>query len=325
MQARFIILITLLLLCLAPEQRSDRVKDLPSISGHPLQLAYLFGIKNTISKKFQNIHKSLGIQHFMTPSGLHLSVFTSLLFLFLTHKWSRFIVLICFGVVAFRFDHIDSFQRMTLFAALRHNPWRPISTRISFMATFLLLLIQYLSNPLSYCLSFLFLGIILGPEKKLAKLLLLILGQFFVSFWFNQKFYPIGSFLGAILTATSFLSFPVMLLEFIFQISWFTERWMKLLILFDSLKGPEFLIPFGAIFPFFLFKKRIMKRAALILGLFFFVDHFERPKIPKYLASVPKNHQSISRIKNGVRLEYDNGMHCYSRLKEDQWIGHCYK
>ncbi len=325
MQPRFIILTTLILLCLAPTKERTNSRPLPQIKGHPIHTSYLLGLRNTVPKNLASVHKALGIQHFMTPSGLHLSVFSSLIFLLIKRGLYRFLFLLILGLLSSRFDHIDSFQRMILFAALRHNPWIKVSTRQSFLCTFIVLFPQYLTNPLSYCLSFLFLGIILCPGPSLRKLGFLIIGQFMVSFWFTQNFYLFGPLYGALLTASSFLVFPLFLIEFVFRIDFITSGWVSLLELLFYLKGPVITLPFPGLIPFLIVSSLRVKKIALALGVFLVAGKLYSPRLPQYQSPAPIGAREVIQLKNGVKLLYPNGMHCYSRLKADQWIDHCYK
>ena len=128
MQARSIIILTFLLFIFAPDKDYTKSRSLPKIQGDPLQTSYLFGIKAPLSKPLLKAHRALGIQHFMTPSGLHLSVFSTLIFLFLKGRAARFLLLLSFYILSLRFHHIDSFQRMLVFAALRPPHPPPIIT-----------------------------------------------------------------------------------------------------------------------------------------------------------------------------------------------------
>ncbi len=325
MTPRLIILITLFLLALAPAPDKSAKSNLPKLKGHPIQVSYLFGIKNKISKKLKITHQSLGIQHFMTPSGLHLTIFTGLLFYFFKQTLFRFIFLIILGFISLKFDHIDSFQRMILFAALRHNPWIKLSTQRSFICTFFVLSFQYFTNPMSYCLSLLFLGLILCQTPMLIKSSYIILAQFLISFWFNQNFYFLGSLYGIFLTASSFIAFPIFLIEYLFHGQWFTQAWESLLYFLFKFKGPQVLLPFSCLAPFFLTKNKSLSKVALTLGLLLFTAPLYSPRISAYKAQAPKGYSSMIRIKNGVKLMYENGMRCFSRIKSDQWISHCYK
>ncbi len=325
MQPRFIILISLLLLSLAPGQKLGPKGSTPQIKGHPIHTSYLFGIKKQVPRKLKEIHKALGIQHFMTPSGLHLTIFTSLLFIFIENIYIRFVLLLGLGLISSHFNHIDSFQRMIFFAALRHNPWLKLGSQKSFICTFIVLFFQYFTNPLSYSLSFLFLGIILCRGPNLRKLGYLVIGQFLVSFWFGQGFYTFGPIYGLVLTATSFFAFPILLIEFIFNLDNFTSIWVKLLELLYLIKGPLITIPFPSLIPFLLLGSIKIKRIALVLGLLLISAKLYNPRIPSFSSASPKGHSKIIKLKNGVKLLYPNGMYCYSRLKADQWVDHCYK
>ena len=261
----------------------------------------------------------------MTPSGLHLTIFTSLIFLLLKGRPYQFIFLILLGFASTHFNHIDSFQRMIFFAALRHNPWYKVTTPQAFFATFGVLFFQYLKGPLSFSLSFLFLGIILSPGPHLRKLGYLLIGQFLISFWFNQNFYLFGPLYGLLLTASSFVAFPIVLGEFIIGTHFFTTAWVHLLEFLYHFRGPVITLPFPSLIPFLLMGRIKIKRMALLFGILLMSSEVYHPKVSRYQSPAPAGYEQKIKLKNGVKLLYANGMRCYSRLKADQWISHCYK
>ena len=164
-------------------------KTIPQVSTNSLINAYFTGRKNELPKKVKSVHKTLNLQHLMTPSGLHLASLLFVLSLVVKSPRIIFFALILLGVILFPFSGLDSLKRMILFGVLRKNPLLPFSLKGSFLATFLLCFAsgQYFSNPLSFCLSFVFIGaLIYSPNKFLTFIFLLII-QALLSHWLIMR------------------------------------------------------------------------------------------------------------------------------------------
>ncbi len=61
------------------------------------------------------------------------------------------------------------------------------------------------------------------------------------------------------------------------------------------------------------------------MGVFLLISPLGDKVRPAFGGFPPKGHRKLIKLKNGFKAVYDNGLRCYSRIKEDQWITHCYK
>jgi|GEM_PF-2505482 len=332
MNYRLIIGITLLLLSLAPT-RSFNFLDFKyapkklSLRTTPLFNAYFLGNKKFMKRSFIQVHKALNLQHLMTPSGLHLGFFMIILNFFFRNKFMQFLILSFLAPFIYPIPFLDSFKRMYLFAIIRKNPLTQINIKKAFLFTFLIALGfgQFHSNPLSFTLSFLFLGAILCAKKNYQIFLFLFISQYLLSHWFGNSFYPLGAIYGLLISLLSPLIFLFTLAEGIFPIFPFSKIWFFTLSFLAEVKGPPLPFSIWSLMPFiFLFSKEKMRVKSLAFGIYFMVGQLSpQMRTASFENEPPVNFQKIKRIKNGVKLSYPNGMYCYRRLKVDTWSTHC--
>ncbi len=304
-------------------------KRIPTWGNNPLVHAYIFGNKTKLKKDIKNIHKDLNLQHLMTPSGLHLGSLLFLLGLFTKRRSWRFLFITFLGYLVFPYDGLDSFKRMILFGMFRTNPlWRP-NLFLCFILTFSFAFIggQYIENPLSFSLSFIFLATLLTGKNKIKTFLCLFFIQALLSEWFSREFYPVGTLFGLILSLVSPFVFPLLLLEAFWEALPFSEIWVYLLKALYKIKGYGFHLPFFILLPCLLmsYQKRLIGFSLITSFLFYHGTLTPRPKTVAFISPPPKGAKKIKRLKNGYKLEYENEMRCYSRLKGDEWSTHCYQ
>lgn len=325
----FLALFTLFLILASSDWSYRELDRIPVWGESPLVRAYLFGDKSNLSRKTKEIHRDLNLQHLMTPSGLHLASLLFLIGLLSKSKLWRFFFLIVLAMATYPYDGIDSFKRMILFGLIRTNPFFKVSLLHSFIITFFLTFIggQYSENPLSYSLSFIFLSILITGRSKLQVFSLLIFIQAILSDWFGRDFFPFGAIYGLILSLVSPFLFPLLLLESLFSWLPISKVWLFFLEYLHGLKGIGLSLPFFILLPpiFFTYRNKL-SFIALILSVLF----YHRPITPTYKKTVflsppPAGAKKMRKLKNGYRLEFENGLRCYSRLKVDQWSTHCYQ
>lgn len=335
MNFRTVLCLFCLLLAFAPardyfgNEASLNQKRLPVISSNPVINAYFTGNKSSLPTKLKRAHQKLNLQHLMTPSGLHLASAIFLLSLFSRKGVFLFGSLLVLGAVLFPYSGIASLKRMILFGLIRKNPIKEISLSGSFFLTFLLCFLfgQYFENPLSFTLSFAFLGALITSPNKFSMFLFLIIIQALLSHWLGKTLDPLGAPLGLVLSLMSSILFPLLAIELIIPSLPVSELWSTLLENLADLCRLSFKLPFFSLFPLFLFFPKIrMRKPVLLLCLLFFVTPLGRGKksLP-FKTPPPRDFQRKVALKNGTKFLYANGMRCYSRLKEDQWSHHCYK
>ena len=304
-------------------------KFLPTITNNTLINAYFTGNKRGLSKKLKETHQTLNLQHLMTPSGLHLASLVLVLGIFIKRRFLVFLSLCLLGLILLPYSGIDSLKRMLLFGILRKNPFKEVSLKVSFLLTFSLALIggQYAQNPLSFCLSFVFIGALIYSKNRALTFCSLLIIQALLSHWLNKSLDPLGATLGLLLSLFSPLLFPLFALEIIWEKLPFSELWIRSLSFFSSLCVFPLKIPFFSFFPLIiLFPKKNIRALAFALCVLFLTTPLGKLKKNNgFPTPPPKDFNKKVSLKNGTKFLYKNGMRCYSRLKEDQWTHHCYK
>ncbi len=331
MNFRSLLLVFLFLLALSPEFRRsfEPQKRLGSISPSPLVNSYLTGQKRGLTKDLKTIHQELNLQHLMTPSGLHLASLLLILGLFFKGQKIQFSFLLVLGALVWPYTGLDSFKRMILFGLLRKNPLKPLTLKTSFILTFVLAFItgQYFKNPLSFSLSFIFIGALILSRNRLYTFILLGFIQIIIGNWFESTTSPMGIILGLTISMISPIVFPLFILESIFPALPFSFLWEGLLKFMHQLLLIKVELLFLPLIPFFFFiRHEQLKRPALALSLLLTcLPLGHRPTSSHFSAPPPKQFSKSTSLHNGSKFLYDNGMRCYSRLKGDQWSHHCYK
>lgn len=197
-----------------------------------LHLSYVSGVKSSLDKATKTIHEKLHLLHLFTPSGLHLAGFYLLLsplLKFLGRKRSFPLkVLLC--LLPLGLPGLYSIKRISLVKLghlVRHKfSLENFSSLKIFYLTFLLDFIfgSYSHSPLSWILSFLFLGTLLslGGSAPFCIPFALLTAQAIASTFIEQDFNLLGGLLGILLSTLFTLVFPLLLLNSLslFMVSW---------------------------------------------------------------------------------------------------------
>jgi len=177
-------------------------------------LATLYtGEKSRLRRKLKREFKLLGLFHLFTPSGLHLSSLYLPFFLLLRSRPSKklkaFIIL--FLILPFLLERFYSLKRMCLFHILK-IVFPNLKLRTIFILTFGInfFLGGWNDSPLSFGLSFLFLGSLLFSNHPSQAIAMLFFSQLFVSSLFSQYFSPIGFFIGQLFSLLFSTVFPLL-------------------------------------------------------------------------------------------------------------------
>lgn len=331
MPFRLLFITFLLLLSLNPttSPSSEAARRIPIISNVPLINAYLTGNKTGLSKNLKNAHRDLNLQHLMTPSGLHLTSLLLLVSIFLRRRLFQFFFLFALSFIIFPYDGVDSFKRMVLFGILRKNPLRPLSLKYSYLLTFFIAFCfgHYFKNPISFCLSFIFIGALICSKNKLQTFITLAFLQIILANWFDGKFSLQGIFWGLSLSMISPLLFPLLIVETFFQGLPFSSLWIKLLLNLHKLSQAqlEWNLLFLTPFVFYIGRPRIRAQALAMSLIFMTMPLGHNNRGGTFPSPPPLNYVLKKPIKDGTQFIYENGMKCFSRLKGDQWSHHCYK
>ena len=168
--------------------------------------ALLTGDKGRLNRQTKKAFQKLFLLHFLTPSGLHLGFLISIL-CFFSRK------LLWITPLLFLLDGFYAAKRvLCLFYLNRFHSNRMAIFFFFFTLDFFFG--SFAKNPLSFSLSFLFLGIIY-TNKSFHSLFFYFMGaQILVSFFFEQSFSLIGYTLGFLLTPLLAITFPLYLTGF---------------------------------------------------------------------------------------------------------------
>lgn len=274
-------------------------------------------------------HNDLNLQHLMTPSGLHLTSLLIIFGFFFKTQSFQFCFLILLGLFLYPYAGLDSFKRMIIFGLFRKNPLKSFSLKSSFVLTFIVAftLGHYFENPLSFCLSFIFIGALIMSKNRLVTFLLLAFLQVILANWFERNFSFLGIFWGLSLSLVSPLLFPLLLLELLIPSLPFSSLWEHLLLGLHSFTRADLNFNLIALTPtlIFLHKPKMRNKALIFTLLFLTLPLGKESRSGSFPAPPPRNYIKKTTLKNGTKFIYDNGMRCFSRLKEDQWSHHCYK
>lgn len=175
-----------------------------------LHTAAITGYKIKFPTRIKKILKSLHLEHLITPSGLHLSFITSLIFPLLSRR-SRVLTLL----PTFLLTDFHSLKRMALLKIIgttKLSPWHCFIITMGLDAIFGSLN----DSPFSFLFGFLFLGSIIAAGSTSVYIPFYLLGaQAMLSFVSQQPLYLGGYFLGLALTSLFGLLFPLLLLDVI--------------------------------------------------------------------------------------------------------------
>lgn len=310
---------------------------LPCPESKPLLCSYLFGKKSAVPKRLMKVHREMNLLHLMTPSGLHLGSLLLLYGIFLKVLKRRFnnlphsksLPLYILSILTFPLTGVDSFKRMIIFGILRDQTLFPLKTKATFFITFLLAILigQLSKNPLSFCFSFLFLGILLFSPNRLFSFIYLLLAQAFIGEWMGNAFSPLSAFIGLLLSFLSPFLLILFIIEYFFNFLPFSEMWGILLFWIHnilSFKLPLiFLISVPALY--FLGKPRLFRWAITLVILLTPTLLNPNLKGVAYPALPPKGFINKKEVKGKVVLHYENQMKCWGKLLGDSWRTHCYK
>jgi hypothetical protein len=190
--------------------------------------------------------RNLGLIHLLTPSGLHLSS----LFI-LIKKW-RILYPIC--LFSLFLPGLYSLKRVAIIKTFRSF----LPLKVSFILSFCIDLLfgNFINSPISFSLSFLFLGIIIFIRKNLW--LHFFIGQMIVSLFFEQSISILALFISPLLTFIFSCAFPWLLMSYFTSFglgfsAWFIKKFLWIVSKSDILLiEPSFIL----ILAFILIKRK---------------------------------------------------------------------
>ena len=288
-----------------------------------LHYALLTGDKSRLGKKTRDAFAKLFLLHFLTPSGLHLGFIISILCLF-----SR--KLLWITPVLFFFEGFYAAKRVLILFYLNRLKFGGVGI---FFAFFFLdfLFGSFSKNPLSFSLSFLFLGVIYTKRPYKSLLFSFLGAQVLVSFFLDQVFSLTGFLLGFLLTPLLILSFPLYFTGFHMgtkALSLFTvgviEK-LSTLAHYDAtfVSVNLILILFLLVFPYS-FKGKIPIMACLLAT---HSNPIINLRSKDHLVTYPpipiSKWVSLKKTQTGYRTTHEDGSLCYFRLRNFSYETDC--
>jgi hypothetical protein len=202
-----------------PDYLADMIDHFKNKSYFGQFLAYVWGEKAFMTYKHIEWHNSLYLQHLFTPSGVHLS--SLLILLKLSSKKGRIYHALEFLLLILTFIPVGLYplKRIALFRLCSKINQLMFSKKFSEYSVFItafaidFFLGNYSQNPMSFALSYLFIGtLLLFDSKNLIRFFFtLFMAQILVSIIFFKPFYPIAFFIGMLLSALFALLFPLLI------------------------------------------------------------------------------------------------------------------
>jgi hypothetical protein len=148
------------------------------------------------------------------------------------------IILIILGSILFWFKGFSALKRMLLIKTHQHF----LGTQAGFITALLLdmLVGSFHNYPLSFCFSFLFLGIIYSEKQRFILVILFFLAQMLITYFYQNQISFLMLFLSPLLNFAFALALP-----FIFILSYPLWNW-QLHVGLGLMKGLQGLIDFSA-------------------------------------------------------------------------------
>lgn len=240
--------------------------------------ASVTGYKIKFPARIKKILRTLHIEHLATPSGLHLSMLTSLFFPFL-RRWQRIVFLLPF----FYLNNFYSLKRVALLKVLRLR-FPKANTMNVFI--FVMIIDFFLGSgflsPYSFLYGLLFLGSITAtlqtsPISSHLIPLSLLGAQCLVSYTSSSPLFLGGFFFGLVITLAFSFIFPFLLIDVIllkipywplWSVSdWLLKCWWKLVLFGEKVStqiGPTEISLIGLIAVFLILFKKVRLAAICI-------------------------------------------------------------
>lgn len=271
-------------------QRFEAAKKITSLKEHELLELWesmLTGRSAPVSKWIKDQYKSLGLNHLFTPSGFHLSaVMMPFMKLIKSKRW-QFYILLLIGVGIFSMSGQGALKRMVLIK-LNQNLF---GQKTGFVLALLLdmLLGSFTDSPLSFCYSFLFLGIIYSGSSLL--FIWFFFAQSLIAYFSGDLISPLIMILSPLLNVAFALAMPLLFLLAIPLYQWQLDIGLKILSGLQQLVEisahvsqlvPNWEINPGVLLCFVLFYYRKKKALAFALLCLTFSLNLDQNKIPSF-------------------------------------------
>jgi competence protein ComEC len=185
----------------------------------------LTGRSAPVSKWIKDQYKTLGLNHLFTPSGFHLSAVMMPFMKLIKLKSIQFWILFLVGVGIFSLAGQGALKRMVLIKLNQH--WLGQKTGFVLALCLDVLWGSFTDSPLSFCYSFLFLGIIYSGRSFIV--LWFFFAQSLIAYFSGDNISPMIIFLSPLLNLAFGLSMPLLLILAFPLCGWQVQLGLKIL------------------------------------------------------------------------------------------------
>ncbi len=250
----------------------------------------LTGRSAPVSRWIKDQYKSLGLNHLFTPSGFHLSAVMLPFMKLVTNKSWQLIILLIVGCGVFSMTGQGALKRMVLIKINQHLFGRKAGFALALGMD--LLMGSLNDSPLSFCYSFLFLGIIYSGSGWL--FLWFFFAQSLIAYFSGELITPLIMILSPLLNMAFAVAMPLLFLLAFPLWDWQMQIGLKILSLLQqlvklsadlSMHVPSWEINLGVLLCFVLIyykQKRFLTLALLCLTLSLNQDHKKNPSFGPY-------------------------------------------
>lgn len=262
----------------------------PEIELLELWESMLTGRSAPVSKWIKDQYKSLGLNHLFTPSGFHLSAVMLPFMKLITDKKWQFILLLVIGCGVFSMTGQGALKRMVLIKINQHLLGRKTGFVLALILDILMGSLN--DSPLSFCYSFLFLGIIYSGSGWL--FLWFFFAQSLIAYFSGELISPLIMILSPLLNLAFAAAMPMLFILAFPLWNWQVEVGLRILSFLQQLVElsanvsvyvPSWEINTGVLicFAFFYFKQRqLLALSLLCLTLSLNLDPEKNPSFGPY-------------------------------------------
>lgn len=180
------------------------------------------GQSQILSRDIKYAYQQLNLQHLLVPSGLHLSAFLLIPFIFIKNNWLRFLFLIFpLHILLMQSSGFYSLARSLNYKTLLILiPRKFLNLKVLFFLVFIFDLTwgNYKASPLSFAFSFIFWGsLVFSPNSIFQKIYWLSLAKLSSSFILQNHIFLESLLLSPLLTSIFSLLFPIYILVFLLR------------------------------------------------------------------------------------------------------------
>ena len=252
----------------------------------------LTGRSAPVSKWIKDEYKTLGLNHLFTPSGFHLSAVMLPFMKFIKNRVWQLWILIAVGATIFSMVGQGALKRMVLIKVNQNL----LGQKTGFIVALLMDMLfgSFTDSPLSFCYSFLFLGIIYSGSSLL--FLWFFFAQCLIAYFNGNHISPLIMILSPVLNIAFAAAMPLLLLLAFPLCHW------QIIVGLKILAGLQKLVQLSANLTQLIPTWEINVGVLLCLGLFYFRK--KKSFILAVLLLTSSLNQDLNKIPSFGRYDY---------------------